>query len=494
MDSIVITLVTLLAVGAVLYFVFRSKFQALPGPGARAYLPGGEVLPMLQDNRKILSFLLALRKKYGDVYQLWMGPEDTLVTSFPADVVQAIASTESFDRPKAMYAIFNELVPGSLFTMPRDVHIAARKHLKDSFNFSILEDFHSHMIQATDELRESLAQAASRPPPAGYVNISTLLSITTFRIITNAAFGCDLDRAERLEFAAATTIYTEELMQEFVGYPFRQAMAVFGVRKRLMESKDKVHRLALKLVQQRLDESAKDKAARPQDILDAILTLKDHDLAALVSQTVLFAAAGSHTTNEALSWAVYEICCNPQIQEKIHLELKDVLGDKELEYADVGKLEYLRCVWQEALRLHPPGGFISRTALKDVTLAGSGVKVRKGTHVLSLLAGAQLSSSAWTEPERFMPERWGPDMREGERAPPGTNITFSVGRKNCAGRFLADYEGVLILAQLYKHFDISLACKPEEVVSCTGWVECARSSVDGSDLECGVPVRIQLRQ
>lgn len=83
-------------------------------------------------------------------------------------------------------------------------------------------------------------------------------------------------------------------------------------------------------------------------------------------------------------------------------------------------------------------------------------------------------------------------MGEGDRAPPGSYVPFSVGPKSCAGQFLADYEAIVILAELYRRFEFILACEPEQVKSCSGWVEGARSCVDGSDFGFGIPVHVKM--
>lgn len=81
---------------------------------------------------------MSLSKQYGDVFQLWVGPADTLVTSVPADIVQVYSKTDTFVRPKAMRAMFEAVAPGSIFTVPKQLHLAVRGQLREKFNYSKL--------------------------------------------------------------------------------------------------------------------------------------------------------------------------------------------------------------------------------------------------------------------------------------------------------------------------------------------------------------------
>lgn len=484
----------LFVAGILLLFVFfRSSFPHLPGPSARAYLPGGEVFPALKDNRFLSRTLLDLRKKYGEVFQMWLGPVDTVVTSNPADVAQLLGAIDFFGRPKALRVALETVSAGSLFTMPQKVHAVARRHLRNEFNYSFLESFHPHMMEAVGELSSVLRTAAQTSGPPEVVDIREVLGITTFRVLTNVAFGCNLNRKELQSFVESTSEFMHEMLLEIVGYPLRQALTVFGIRKGLFESKRKMDNFCRSFIERRLKETAQEKKTRSLDVLDAILSLEDHDLTALTSEVLVFAIAGSHTNLETICWSLYSTCCNSEIVKKIHKEIDSVVGDRPLDYEDINRLPYLKCVWQETLRMYPPGAFIGRTALKDVTLAGTNTRIGKGAQVLSFVKGAHMNSAAWSEPETFMPERWGAKMREGERAPPGANIAFSIGQRACAGRFLADYEGILILAEIHRQFELTLACKPEEVECTSGYVESARTCIDGSDFGFGVPVHVGCR-
>ena len=448
----------------------------------------------------MLRVIVALSKTYGDVFQLWLGPLDTVITSVPSDVAQILSATHLFERPTAMQCMFEAVVPGSLVCTPRHLHAVARRHLRNNFNFTLLEGFHLHMTDAAVELCQVLSDIEERTPPgilSAPFNISEQLSIAVFRVILNVAFGCNLDREQRLHFAKCTDRLVDEMMLDFVGHPLRQWLSNFGSRSRLFNASQQVNEFCQTFILERLGETEEQSRRRPQDLLDAIIDLERADVDKVTSQVVVFAVAGAHTTSETLAWSIYETCCNPSVAHCIHDELQRLLPQKSihehLSHDEVSKLKYLRNVWKETLRKHPPGPMFARRAVKDVHLSGSGTFVPKGKTVVALSQGSHMDRKVWNKPQLFSPERWGEANREGEHNSSGAYVPFSVGSRACPGRFLADHEGVLILAEMHRRFEFRLACDADSVASCSGWAEFSRAAAKGQRYEAGLPISLVRR-
>ena len=45
------------------------------------------------------------------------------------------------------------------------------------------------------------------------------------------------------------------------------------------------------------------------------------------AQGSLFFLAGYDTTANALSWLIYSLACNPEIQEKVYDEIQEIIGN-----------------------------------------------------------------------------------------------------------------------------------------------------------------------
>lgn len=234
-------------------------------------------------------------------------------------------------------------------------------------------------------------------------------------------------------------------------------------------------------------------------MLDTIISLKEYPLNVIQSIAAEFGVGGSHTSNQMISWCLYETCRNPRVMNKLEIEISEVVGDRSddepISFEDLQDLQYMIKTWKETCRMHPMGPFLNRITTKALTLKGSGVHVAKGTNVLAFYQRCQMDSRIWKDPTKFMPERWGSgtERREGDLAPPGAFVPFGVGAFSCPGRFLADYEGPLILAEMHRRFKFSLACSPGEIQSCTAFVESPRYINQEKTIDMGVPLRIQRR-
>jgi len=103
--------------------------------------------------------------------------------------------------------------------------------------------------------------------------------------------------------------------------------------------------------------------------------------------------AGRDTTASALTWTMYELVKNPQVEKRVLDEMKAVFGadwKKEQEgqlekeddyyYHRTNQLEYLDIVIMETLRLHAPVPLDDREAVQDDVLP-DGVKIPKGAVV-----------------------------------------------------------------------------------------------------------------
>uniref|UniRef100_A0A453FYV6 Cytochrome P450 76C4 n=1 Tax=Aegilops tauschii subsp. strangulata TaxID=200361 RepID=A0A453FYV6_AEGTS len=171
--------------------------------------------------------------------------------------------------------------------------------------------------------------------------------------------------------------------------------------------------------------------------------------------------AGSDTSATTFEWAMAELLQNPSAMAKTREELAQVIGSKsEIEESDICRLEYLQAVVKEVFRLHPPAPFlIPRQA--EATTQVKGYTVPKDARVMVNVWAIGRDNELWSEPERFLPERFlGKDMdyrgRDFELLP------FGSGRRICPGMPLAVRMVHLMLATLLYRFEWRLTREVEE--------------------------------
>ena len=173
-------------------------------------------------------------------------------------------------------------------------------------------------------------------------------------------------------------------------------------------------------------------------------------------------AAGTGTSSETLQWTMAELAANPRVMAKLQDEIARVAGAAADEAAmtiteaDLSKMEYLKAVLKEVLRLHPPSPLlVPHESTTPAVVRGYEIRARTVLFVNVWAIGRD--PAAWDAPEEFRPERFvggGPaaDFR-------GTDyqfIPFGAGRRMCPGINFALPVVELALASLLRHFDWEL--------------------------------------
>lgn len=187
------------------------------------------------------------------------------------------------------------------------------------------------------------------------------------------------------------------------------------------------------------------------DLLDLLLAGEDPEskrrmsVAELRDNLLTFIVAGHETTALTLSWALYLMAFDQQAQDRARTEVLNVVKDGVATGADVENLPFIRHVIDEALRLYPPAGMISRTAQAQDELCGR--EIRPGDTVIVPIYALHRNHLLWEDPDAFRPERW-----EGVKPERYAYLPFGDGPRICIGASFAIQEAVIILATLLAQF------------------------------------------
>lgn len=170
-------------------------------------------------------------------------------------------------------------------------------------------------------------------------------------------------------------------------------------------------------------------------------------------------AAGMDSTHIVIEWAMAELARNPRAMKKLQEEVRHVVGSKSsISEEDLSRMEYLRAVVKEAMRLYPPGPLlVPRQSLRDATVEG--YHVPKGTWIYINVWAIGRDSATWGEAvEEFRPERF-LDNDIDYRGQHFELTPFGAGRRICPGIGFAIAVIELGLATLVQKFEWKL---PEE--------------------------------
>jgi len=202
--------------------------------------------------------------------------------------------------------------------------------------------------------------------------------------------------------------------------------------------------------------------SEPMDLLDHLLAAEDPETGQRMSDVELrnnllaFIAAGHETTALALTWALYllahDTATGGSVQARAAAEARAALGDRAAGAGDLPALGLVRQVVNEALRLYPPAGFMTRSARAEDEIAGR--PVRPGTTVILPVYALHRHALLWDRPDAFDPDRFSAEAAKGRDR--YAFLPFGAGPRVCLGQQFALIEAQIILATLLARLDFRL--------------------------------------
>ncbi len=195
------------------------------------------------------------------------------------------------------------------------------------------------------------------------------------------------------------------------------------------------------------------RAPESANLLSALLASRDENGAAMTDAQLLeevrtLFLAGHETTALALSYSLFLLAMHPDAQTALQAELASVLGERTPAFADLPRLDYVRKVVLESMRLYPPADVLGREAIADCTIGD--IRVRKGTSVFMSQWVMHHDPRYFTEPGAFDPGRW--TMEFEAALPRFAYFPFGGGPRFCIGQSFATTEAILVLATLCQRY------------------------------------------
>ena len=161
-----------------------------------------------------------------------------------------------------------------------------------------------------------------------------------------------------------------------------------------------------------------------------------------------------------MAWSFYFLLRQPEVMQKLIVEVDTVLGQRQPTFADVPQLPYARMVMQEALRLYSPVYWITRTAVEDDVI--DGYHIPAGSLVAIMSHAIHHHPNCWPNPTTFDPDRFSPERMKNRH--PLAWIPFGAGQRQCIGKEFSLMEGQLILAKVLQRFRLTAVPGKETAV------------------------------
>ncbi|KAJ9581448.1 hypothetical protein L9F63_023380 [Diploptera punctata] len=181
----------------------------------------------------------------------------------------------------------------------------------------------------------------------------------------------------------------------------------------------------------------------------------------LTAQAFIFFLAGFETSSTTLSFCLYELALNPDIQDKLRDSIKAVVNKHggKVTYDSLNDMPYLDKVVKETLRKHPPASFLVRNVTKPYVVPGTSLKLEAGLKVLISVYGMHRDAKYFPDPERFNPENFSSEAKSAR--PHYSYLPFGEGPRICIGKRFGLLQTKLGLATLLLNYAFSVCEKTE---------------------------------
>ena len=429
-------------------------------------------------------------KKYGKLVEYYIFNQRGI---FVTDV--EIAREISMKRPKKFsrtrnlnYSSQVLNLSSGLFHCYGNVWYHIRKATATSFSQHNINAKLSSIAQQMFLWMSRLSQAASTNV---VVDMKAQAVSLTIRVISVVAFGLDSDNPVSSYFfspnllADMETIFTFsfESVLWFLPMVIWRLSPMYQLELKAIDANDRFTQNCQKVIsytrrllhQQEISVASMIDSMLNKEMQGSDTSLTDEEIIANV-KTIYF--AGTDTTAVVLTWTTYYFSLFPEFCAEARKEAEKFIfttssGRKmsrkecvqQLQPSVIPQLSFCQAVMKEVLRLAGPASTSGNQPLggESITLS-NGLVLGKDDVIWVNMDGMHLNEDIFDHPLVFDPHRWLVKDPQKLAQMEASFMPFGYGPRICPGMNLAYHEGIIAIAFLAYHFEMSLGCAEEEIV------------------------------
>jgi cytochrome P450 len=417
--------------------------RALPGPKGLPFL--GVSLNLL---RNPLEVMRSAALEYGDIVRIPVILQSRILLNHPDYIQQVLIFQQNkFHKSTLSKEATERLLGQGLLISEGDFWRRQRRLAQPAFHRHRINEYSSAMVECAEAQGRTWRDGETR-------NMAEEMMALTLEAAVRTLFGTTLPgEAKRVGHA----------MSFLMRYSLGRARKPINIpanwptprNKRATREYDFLDSLVYRIISER---KVQPSSNHRNDLLSMLMGAMDEDGSQMTpkqlrDETMTLFLAGHETTALTLAWTWYLLSENAAAEARLHEELRDVLGGRPPEVADLARLPYLHAVVSEVLRLYPPAYLLARTAIAPFSIGG--YDFGPGETVLMSQWVMHRDSRYYDEPDAFRPERWLDGLAD--RLPPGAYFPFGDGPRRCIGQGFAMLESALVIAALAQQFQFRLA-------------------------------------
>ncbi|TKY45197.1 Cytochrome P450 714A2 [Spatholobus suberectus] len=408
----------------------------------------------------VFPYFSRWQNSHGKVFIYWLGTEPFLYIADPEFLKKM--STEvlakRWGKPRVFRHDRDPMFGNGLVMVEGNEWVRHRHVIAPAFSPLNLKAMASMMIESTNQMIDRwITQINSGNPE---IDVEKEVVETAGEIIAKTSFGMKGKNAKEVSEKLRALQMILFKTTRYVGVPFGKC---FNVKKTLEARKlgKEVDKILLSVITSRMKSI---KRQTQEDLLGLLLqgnhqgdgklgkTFTTRDL---LDECKTFFFAGHETTALAISWTLLLLAMHEDWQIQLRDEIREVVGDKELDINVLAGLKKMKWVMNEVLRLYPTAPNVQRQAREDIQV--DNLTVPNGTNMWIDVVAMHHDPALWgKDVNEFRPERFMNDVNGGCNHKMGY-LPFGFGGRMCVGRNLSFMEYKIVLTLLLSRFSLKVS-------------------------------------
>ena len=383
--------------------------------------------------------------KFGDSFSIKIGSDKHIVLSRDNEVAQYILqkNQKNYHKSKFQSVYLSKYLGKGLLTVDGDFWLKQRRLIQPAFH-------KQKMNQLVDNMNETIVSELRELGEEKYIDLFPVMSELAFNVVAKSLFQLSIsqEKLNRIKFII-------EEVQNFLIKEIRLPhkawwFSLSGQVKKHLELAEENDRIIQEVIEERISSKA-----NINDLLNMLLETRYEDtgegmsITQLIDEIKILFIAGHETTANALTFTLFLLGTNPNVQQKLFDEITQIESQTEDLTEQLQKMTYTSAVLNESMRLYPPAWITDRQNVTDDTLTGYIIK--KGTLIGVSFYELHRNPKYWENPDVFDPERF---LGEQKKQSMQYFYPFGAGPRMCIGAGFAIYEMCLTLSYIVKRYEI----------------------------------------
>ncbi|XP_068914668.1 cytochrome P450 4C1-like isoform X2 [Tenebrio molitor] len=388
--------------------------------------------------------------EYPTGFSCWVGKDLYFGISKPKDI--EILLNRCLTKGK-LYKILHECFNDSLVVAPVGAWKERRKAFNKAFRPTTIKSFFGKFVKGAHDIVSNLNKKH------GGESFDVLQEIwpITCEIAWTTLAGVDPNLLDGPDQFMSDVIRYQQIIHQRFWNPLYHSN-FFWRRSALGREAEDLHKRTYDFIQKIVENSKEHDSGDVTENYFVNLLIRMRDEKKLSHEEMLrempfMFTAANETTALTTSAVLLVLGMYPNIQENVFEELDTIFekSDKDITLGEVNKMDYLKRVIKETMRLLPAVPFILRTLDQDVQIDSRFYP--RGSEIIISMPHVHQNAEVWPDPLKFDPDRFLPEASKNR--PRCAFMPFSYGVRNCIGLQYAMVSMLIMLSTILRSYKVT---------------------------------------